>query len=59
MTSQFVIYGVYKGRKEAIDQAETRPEADYLASEYQMAFGNEWRITIKKEKGESINGQTS
>lgn len=44
------IYGTYKGNRELIDFADTKAEADYLASEYQLAYGNEWTITIKKER---------
>ena len=46
--SMFKIYGTYKGNRELIDQADTKSEADYLASEYRLAFGPEWLITIER-----------
>jgi len=46
----YKLYGTYKGNRELIDQADTLAEAQYMQSEYQLAFGNEWLITIKKER---------
>jgi hypothetical protein len=40
----YKIIGVYKGKKETIDNAETPEEARYLVGEYQLAFGNQWRV---------------
>ena len=44
----FVIVGVYRGKREEIDQTETEKDADYLVKEYAMAFGKDW--TLFKEK---------
>lgn len=43
----FKIIGTYKGKTEVLDTAKTLREANYLASEYRMAFGSQWVITIK------------
>ncbi len=43
----FTIYGTYRGKKAEIDTADTRQEADRLATEYRLAFGSAWIITIK------------
>ncbi len=47
----YQIIGVYKGNREVIDQAETKKEADYLVSEYRLAYGNEWKVYAIKMKG--------
>ena len=48
----YTIYGTYKGRTEEIDSADTLSEARYLRSEYRIAFGEEWGITIEKDEVE-------
>jgi len=41
------IWGKLPGRKrELIDTATNPKEARYLKSEYQMAFGNNWELTV-------------
>ena len=46
------IIGYYNGNREVIDYAKDAQEALYLKSEYQLAFGIEWSIGVKKMKGE-------
>ena len=41
---RYEIIGIYHGRKEVIDTAETEIEADYLRDEYALAFGLEWTV---------------
>ena len=39
------IWGQYKNHKpEKIDSASKKSEALYLAREYQMAYGSDWRV---------------
>jgi hypothetical protein len=45
----FEIIGMHHGKKEVIDAADSREDAEYLAGEYRMAFGPEWSIVIKRE----------
>jgi hypothetical protein len=47
---EWEIIGKYRGKKEVIDSANGKQDAEYLRSEYQMAFGNDWIITIKKKR---------
>ena len=42
----FKIVGYYEGNSEVVDEADTRNEADALASEYRMAFGSGWTIDV-------------
>ena len=44
----YEIVGVYNGQSEVLDTADTEEEAEYLKTEYSMAFGNSWMITIRK-----------
>jgi len=46
----YEIIGKYRSVPEVIDEADDLEEAKYLQREYQMAFGKEWLITIRKEK---------
>jgi hypothetical protein len=46
----YKIYGTYQGNRELIDSTDTKADAEYLAAEYQLAYGNQWTITIKKER---------
>jgi hypothetical protein len=46
----YEIIGTYRGQKEVLDTAEDRKEAQYLRQEYQLAFGSEWNISIKRSK---------
>jgi hypothetical protein len=46
----YKIYGTYKGNRELIDETDDLNNALYLKGEYQMAYGPEWTITIKKER---------
>jgi len=57
----FEIVGEYEGQIEVLDTAETYKEAEFLKSEYRIAFGNSWIIKIEKlqaEKGKT-NGLRS
>ena len=42
------IIGIYRGTPEVLDTTDSRKEAYDLRREYEMAFGNEWEINIKK-----------
>lgn len=43
------IMGKYPGQPwEVIDDFDTRPEALKMLAEYRMAYGPEWKLTIKK-----------
>ena len=37
---------------EKIDQASSQKDADYLAGEYRMAFGRDWKIWAGRKKDE-------
>jgi len=52
----YQIIGIYKGKREVIDETETKDDANYLRAEYQLAYGKEWQVIIKRTKGETING---
>ena len=45
---RFIIIGTFRGKREVLDEAKTRKEAISLKSEYQMAYGNNWKIEVKK-----------
>lgn len=44
----YKIIGKYRGQSEVIDEAGTLKEANYLANEYRIAYGQGWTIIIKK-----------
>jgi len=46
----FKIMGKYREETEEVDEFETREEADSMLDEYRLAFGEGWRLWIKKEK---------
>jgi hypothetical protein len=46
------IVGVYRGEKEVVDHAEDRTTAKYLVGEYQLAYGNEWRVYYRTARAE-------
>jgi hypothetical protein len=49
----YEIIGKYKNfPKEVVDTAEDRKEANYLLSEYRLAYGSEWSLSLKRVKGE-------
>ena len=48
----FTIIGVYGGKAEVIDSADTKQEAEYLVREYQMAYGQTWRVYMVTEEKE-------
>lgn len=52
MKYHWEIFGYYQGNREVIDYAKDAQEAQYLKSEYQLAYGIEWSIGVKKVKGE-------
>lgn len=43
------IVGEHKGEKEVIDTSEQLSQANYMLTEYRMAFGPEWTLWIEKE----------
>jgi hypothetical protein len=49
--SKFEIIGTYRGESEVVDETDDRKDAEYLKGEYQLAFGPEWRIRIKRTGG--------
>ena len=51
MHSKYKIIGTYKGKKEVLDVVNTRSEAQKLKIEYQMAYGANWIIEVKKVQG--------
>lgn len=46
----YEIVGVYRGRSEVIDVAESKQDAAYLVGEYRMAYGNQWDVFSRKAK---------
>ena len=45
----YKLMGKYgKQQAEEIDEFETREEAMQMLTEYRMAYGNEWKLWIKK-----------
>ncbi len=48
------IVGKYRGHREILDRADLREEADYLLSEYRMAFGPNWKIELKEDSGQPV-----
>ena len=46
----YEIIGHYEGESEVLDSTEDRHEAEYLRREYQLAYGDEWQITIRRVK---------
>lgn len=52
---KYEIIGIYRGEKETIDSAETKTDADYLVSEYRLAFGPAWTIYKKPQMGGQNN----
>lgn len=44
----WTIIGEYKGNKEVIDSAESLKEIRFMISEYRMAYGNDWILSIKR-----------
>jgi len=49
----FEIVGTYRGRSEVIDTCDTMTEAEYLVSEYGLAFGGDWNLLIVEREGVS------
>jgi len=43
----YKIMGTYRGHTEEIDCCDSAEEANYLAHEYRMAFGDKWQIWVK------------
>ncbi len=44
----FIIQATSRYGKQTIDRARDRVEADYLAQEYQLAYGPTYRITYRE-----------
>ena len=49
----YKIMGEYRGNSEEVDEAETRKEAEHLAREYRISFGEDWRIWIEESEDEN------
>lgn len=48
---RYKIMGRYEGADtEEIDTTETKEEAEYLLSEYRLAYGNGWQLWIRKPR---------
>lgn len=47
----YEIIGIYRGREEVIDTAETYREVVYLVGEYRMAYGLLWTVCYRKVSG--------
>ena len=43
----YEIIGIYRESSEVLDTTDVMADAQYLKSEYQMAYGSAWIITIK------------
>lgn len=50
--SLFKIMGEFRGNTEQIDDTESRKEADFLAREYRVSFGESWRIWVEEDEEE-------
>lgn len=50
MSKFYKIMGKYQGETEEIDMATSKNEADYLISEYRMAYGKDWKIWAEPAK---------
>lgn len=47
------IWGRYKDRKpEVIDRATNKRDAAYLAGEYRLAFGKDWKVWLGRRDEE-------
>lgn len=44
----YEVIGTYRGDWEVIDSADSRREAEYLATEYRMAYSRDWLIHVTK-----------
>lgn len=42
----YLILGTYQGRTETLDTTGILSVAEYLCTEYQMAYGPAWHVTI-------------
>jgi len=50
MAKSYKIMGEYRRKTEEIDEVDTKKEADYLAREYRIAYGGDWRIWVDEEE---------
>ena len=48
--NMYKILAKYRGETEEVDTADTLQEAQYLVSEYRMAYGSEWIVWFVKDK---------
>lgn len=48
------IRGKYQGETEVIDETTSKEDADYLVSEYRMAYGSGWTIWKKRVYDKSM-----
>lgn len=48
----FKIMGELNGNAEQIDDTECHKEAEILAREYRVAFGEGWRIWVEEDEDE-------
>lgn len=49
---KYRIVGVYQGKREVVDEAETETYANYLVGEYRLAFGKDWSIYKEETRDE-------
>lgn len=54
--SLFKIMGEFRGNTEQIDDTESRKEADFLAREYRVSFGESWRIWVEEDEENDEQG---
>ena len=50
MAKLYKIMGEYRRKTEEIDEVDTKKEADYLAREYRIAYGEDWRIWVEEDE---------
>lgn len=55
----FRIMGSYRGVVEELDDTECRKEAEKLAREYRVAFGESWRVWVEDSEEDADDGQRS
>lgn len=50
MAKSYKIMGEYRRKTEEIDEVDTKKEADSLAREYRIAYGEDWRIWVEEDE---------
>lgn len=51
----YLIMATYRGEKELVDTCNTIEVAMFLKKEYQLAFGSEWSVYIRREETAGVN----